>query len=163
MRRFYYLLMLILSLFGCGGAAERIPEQPPLTFEVPPTPVFTGTCDTPAALEAWLQTISLRYREFDVFLANAVDQNARQLYDDVMRMGRIVTIVSETHAPECAADAHQTMLGAMGFTAGRFQEYVNGDADNLRAIIEQARVQFEPALAQRDALLELLDSLYQQG
>lgn len=162
----WYLLACILvfwPLAGCGGVSEDVPDQPPLTFEPVPTLFAEGSCENIEDLESWLQTVGLRYREFDEFLDNASDQSRRQIYENVARMGRIAVIIAELPAPDCAVDTHALMHDAMQFTANRFQEYVNGDAENLNAIVDQAQVQFAPALNEYNILLEELDARYRQS
>ncbi len=162
-RRFYLIFMFCAVLSACGGVAEPTPERIPITFRAPMTPTFIGECAQIDPLEAWLQSINLRYGEFDTFLMLIPEMNSTVLYDETRRLGEVVAVVTGLNVPDCAVDAQALMVVSMQETAAAFQAYVNEGAGDLDDLVVAARTRFEPANAAYDALLNELNRLYEDA
>lgn len=160
--RFRKIMVIILLqlLAACGGVGQVVTEPPPLTFTPPPTPFVQGDCTLTTELESWLQTVTLRQREFARLVEDADSKSREALYADVERMGQILNSVSALPAPICAEQSQRAVIDAMILTADGFQAYVNQEREDLTTLVAEARRNFEGAVIALDNLAAQLEQQY---
>ena len=146
---------------ACGSEDEATPA--PITFEAPAQPGIEGSCTVTSDLESWLQSSDSWAREVSTIIDRAPASDLPELYADVERLGRILIIVSDNPAPDCAASAQQRLIDAIGDIAGQFQIFINEGGDDLPATAERARATLDPVWQALAELTTLLESQFQQG
>ncbi len=109
---------------------------PPLTLNPPPTLVLRGDCDVTDELENWLRLAAYSRRDFLVLVEEAGSKNRHTLFADTVEMDTLLQSLSSRPAPDCAQEFQESLLGIMRQTTLLFQEYVNGDRDDLSVIVE---------------------------
>jgi hypothetical protein len=151
---------LLLILAACGGVGDQATPLPPLTLSPPTLAVIEGQCENTADLESWLQATEFSRREFIDLVDEASSKSRQRIYPDVIRLSQILISLSTRPAPDCAESAQSLIIDAMTLTTHQFQRYVNGDRDDLRQIIADARSDFDPVIRELDNLMERLTHQY---
>lgn len=132
------LFSLVLVLSGCGGVGVEPTALPPLTLNPPPTPILRGDCNVTDELENWLRLAAYSRRDFLELVQEAGSRNRHTLFADTIEMDALLQSLAGRPAPDCAQELQEALLGIMGETTLLFQEYVNGDRDDLSVIVENA-------------------------
>jgi hypothetical protein len=151
---------MVLGMASCKVSDDTDEDRPPLTLPAPSAPVFLGDCSLNRDLEGWLQTTTFQQDEFITLMQGGVGKSSQDLYTDVERMGVLRNVVSAAPAPDCAAEAHTTLLAAMDAVLIQYQAYVNGEQIDLQSVVNEQLPNFDIARAIQSELLERLDSQY---
>lgn len=156
------MVIILLHLLGaCSGVGQVVTPPSPLTFVPPPALRTEGDCTLTSTLETWLQSVTLRQREFARYIDEADSKSREVLYADVERMGQIISAISSIPAPSCAEFAQQTVIQAMVATATEFQAYVNRDREDLSSIIADAQREIANANVALQGLTTQLEQQYE--
>lgn len=160
--------VIVLAFCGvivtsCGGVGEDDPNIPLVTLIAPPTQFASGTCDETVTLEAWLQTVQFQIEAFDRLFNTANGKSQQAIREDLTELNRFRILVAETPAPDCAVALNGDILEAMGNALTAFQQYANGDRNDLDTVMAEAQSGFTAFQPEFDALVERMEAQFQQG
>jgi hypothetical protein len=154
------LAIALVCLAACRTEDKPALERGSLTLAPPPPPIYLGSCDVIDDLESWLQTVQFQQRDFIELMTAAPERDAAGLYDDVERMAALRDRIVAEPAPDCAVEAHNALIAAMGGIVDDFVRVVNGDDVDLQRVIDDGAAAVDAAVALQSPLLERLDNLF---
>ena len=159
----HWLLCGLVMLLSACALQEGPPATPPppLTIAPPPTLSFAGSCNDSSTLSDWLHVSTFYVSEFSDLISNTAVKAPDEMYADVITMGQMRDIISQTVTPDCAEPAHRLMVRTMDEAIEGFQKLINGEADSLNDIVTvslgqlgQVEVSHNELLAQLEAQLQ---------
>lgn len=154
-------LFAVLAV-SCGpGASAPAVTVPPLTVSPPPTPAFSGTCDTSRDLANWLESSMFYAQEFADLVSQAVGKPVAGMVEDVVYMARMRADFGQVAAPDCAENTQRMILEAMTDAVEGFQAFINGEASQVDGVAADVLRQMDQVSASHDGLMARLETQLQ--
>lgn len=154
-------LMLVIVAAACAIADAPVKQGPPVTLSPLPELVFTDdvSCDDTSALESWLQSSTFMMDDFLAIMKTAAGKRG-DIYDDVIALATLRDQVFTMTVPDCAVEPHNMIADAMKIAVTVFQEYNNGDREELGGIVDETKGRFEGVGAFQTELTDRLEQQY---
>lgn len=161
--RWFIIVWIMFILTGCGGIADNQNLTSFLVLTPLPTSYVEGDCENPSVLENWLQTLVFNQGEFTTFLEGARGQSRPQLFARLQELNTVALVVANTPILSCGAEAYDLTMTAMTTALADMTAYVNAERQDLDIILRDAQTRFVQAQMAQNALIALLDALYQNN
>lgn len=161
--RWFIVGWVIFVLTGCGGVSDNQVLTSLLVLTPLPTSYLEGDCENPSVLENWLQTLVFNQGEFTTFLESARSQSRPQLFARLQELNAVALVVANTPILSCGIEAYDLTITAMTTALAEMTAYVNAERQDLDIILRDAQTRFVQAQMAQNALINLLDSLYQNN
>ncbi len=155
----FWLWPMMVLLAGCS-LWEEPPTQSIVPLSLPPEPtlIFRGNCNNNRELADWLQYSSYYVDQFADLVTTAAAENRATMRARVLEIAALREEYAQVATPNCAEPGQRMFFNAMDRALVSFQQYVNGETNNLGNLLPEVLGAIDRIYLVQDDLRARLDA-----